>query len=1079
MINKTLIQLYHEHGGKVSDKWSLNLSTYDRLFSPLRTCEINLLEIGIQNGGSLEIWAKYFVKANKLVGCDINPDCQLLSYVDKRISIVIGNANLESTEKSIISFERNYDLIIDDGSHQSSDIIKSFVRYFPHLAVGGIFVVEDLHCSYWHEFEGGLFAPFSSMAFFKRLADVVNHEHWGIDSTRKELLADFSNHYQLLFDENILSYIHSVEFVNSTCVVRKFSSEKNEAGLRCVVGSEELVASEVKAFNSTVSQALDQSQNIWSKLPLSVENHLTSLFGDPAQSDAQFVNLEQTVVTQGRQIVQLTQVMLEREAQIVGLNQTVGDQDHRIIRLLHTLLERDTQIEGLNQTVVNQDGQIVHTVLERDARIDDLNKAAVAQDEQIVRFVHTLSQLNAQITCLNLVAGDQKEQIVRLVNDVLGREEQVANLNAQQFMLNTELLKLNTERATFGAAVGRKITKLRARAAPVGTLRGSFVQLAAKFTFTLVSSGLNATVAKSYRFIASRTRSKIIRLRNFQNLESSVTGLHGANETYAAAAKMQADHPQLNAWIEKNEPTHDQLASQSTAATAFKYKPLLSVIVPVYKVPRYVLDETLASLEQQSYPNWEACIVWSDIDDKSGWDWLKIRGGKDRRFKLKKLAANEGISGNSNLALKLAEGEFVALLDHDDTVAPWAFFEIVNLLQVSPDLDFIYSDKDSITADGQIRLNALFKPEWSPEMLHSVNYLTHLNVIRTSIIKEIGGWRTATDGAQDWDLFFRVTERTQRIARVPCILYHWRILPTSTATGLAAKPYAALGQLKSQQDYFLRRGLSASVVPTSEGLFKVGWPLHEKSTDIVVFQSGTLTQLVTVLDSLRLVKQGGIRCIHVVHSTPATNALNAFTTVWLGRIRFTHIKSANWQTALVEALIGDIVETILILDGCATGLSETMVEELSGWVAQHPDIAWASAISVNLDGTVYEAGRVVSADHQSAPMFSGSPLFSFGWFGGPLWYRNARACSPYAVAIRGSDASSVLSKAVVFDGSRNGFVAFCLELSATGRRGLIDPFAKVYFSKPPEKSWPNDGIPFHVDPYFNPAFDQVSPLRLK
>ena len=180
------------------------------------------------------------------------------------------------------------------------------------------------------------------------------------------------------------------------------------------------------------------------------------------------------------------------------------------------------------------------------------------------------------------------------------------------------------------------------------------------------------------------------------------------------------------------------------------------------------------------------------------------------------------------------------------------------------------------------------------------------------------------------------------------------------------------------------------------------------------------------------------------------------------------------------ALSGEAAETIVLLDGSVTGISETMVEELSGWVAQHPDIAWTSAVALNLDDAiVYEAGRVVSADHQSAPMFSGSPLVSFGWFGGPLWYRNARACSPYAVAMKSIDVRSALAKQETIDGSRDSFVALCLELSANGRRGLIDPFARVYFSESPEKHWPNDGIIFHVDPYFNPAFDQVSPLRLK
>ena len=683
-----------------------------------------------------------------------------------------------------------------------------------------------------------------------------------------------------------------------------------------------------------------------------------------------------------------------------------------------------------------------------------------------------------------LTATSERDlRITALTQDVAERNDQIDSLNRHQSMLNAELLKLNAERATFGARIGRAITRLRTRIAPVGTRRGSIVTLIAKFAISLAVSGWRVTAAKSYRYVSFRIRSKLVRKRGAQESERTATIEDTVFGTNASFAKVQVDHPQLEAWIKGNEPTPRQLSRQRVKVSAYKYKPLMSVIVPVYKVPQDVLGETLASLEQQSYSNWQACVVWSDINDTAGWGWLQARCGSDPRFKIKLLSENGGISRNSNAALELVDGEYLALLDHDDTLAPWAFFEIVKRLQTSPDLDFIYSDKDSITADGMTRLNALFKPEWSPEMLHSVNYLTHLNVIRTSLVRDIGGWRPKTDGAQDWDLFFRITERTQNIARVPSILYHWRILPTSTATGLSAKPYAALGQLKSQQDYFVRRGIDATVVPSPEGMYKICWPVRAESTDIVIFQSGTLKQLVTAINALRAGKQDSIRNIHVIHSdTPATDDLNIFKSVWRNRIIFTQIEKVNWYTALETVLSdsNDAADTILLLEGEATGISETMVDELSGWIAQHPDIAWASAIALNSDGTtVFEAGRVVSEDHQSAPMFSGSPLFSFGWFGGPLWYRNARACSPYSVAIQGCDARSALSKLEVLNNSRDNFVTFCLELSANGRRGLINPFARVHFSKPPEKSWPNHGSLFHGDPYFNPAFDQVSPLRLK
>ena len=282
--NKTLKQLYIEHHGKVSDKWSLYLSSYDRLFSEFRDNNIRLLEIGIQNGGSLEIWAKYFTNASRLVGCDINKKCERLIFDDSRIDLVVGDANLDETEVKILSKTRTYDLIIDDGSHLSSDIIKSFARYFPHMIDGGMYVVEDLHCSYWQEFEGGLFDPFSSITFFKRLADILNHEHWGITRARHELLSGFAKQYHVSFDEEILAHIHSIEFINSICVIRKLCPEINELGLREIVGEEALNARDLRllkfaeAFETlfvqqdrnedrTIGQTLDLAWKMFGTIP--------------------------------------------------------------------------------------------------------------------------------------------------------------------------------------------------------------------------------------------------------------------------------------------------------------------------------------------------------------------------------------------------------------------------------------------------------------------------------------------------------------------------------------------------------------------------------------------------------------------------------------------------------------------------------------------------------------------------------------------------------------------------------------------------------------------------------------------
>ena len=262
----TLEQLYRAHNGKVSDKWSIYLREYERIFRPYATASINFLEIGVQNGGSLEIWAKYFSSAKNLVGCDIDEACGLLTYLDPRVTVIVGDATVEQVAAQIIHVTPTYDLIIDDGSHTSGDIIRAFCRYFDLVTEGGIFVVEDLHCSYWKEFDGGLFDPKSSMSFFKRLADTLNHQHWGNESNRITILHSFFDAYQCHISEKALESIHSIEFINSMCVIRKEASSFNQLGTRFFAGQIDAVAANGSALHGSNALAPNQRENPQSNL---------------------------------------------------------------------------------------------------------------------------------------------------------------------------------------------------------------------------------------------------------------------------------------------------------------------------------------------------------------------------------------------------------------------------------------------------------------------------------------------------------------------------------------------------------------------------------------------------------------------------------------------------------------------------------------------------------------------------------------------------------------------------------------------------------------------------------------------
>src|SRR6185312_15847513 len=245
-------------------------------------------------------------------------------------------------------------------------------------------------------------------------------------------------------------------------------------------------------------------------------------------------------------------------------------------------------------------------------------------------------------------------------------------------------------------------------------------------------------------------------------------------------------------WILKHEPTEEQLR---TEINSFKFdkKPLISVIMPVFNVPIHILEETVLSVKNQNYSNLELCIANGSTDPKI------------------KNIVNKGISGNTNEALSLATGEFVVLLDHDDTLSPFALFEVAKALNQNKNVDFIYSDSDKITEQGK-RHEPFFKPDWSPEIMLSSNYATHLSAFRKQLITEVGGFSSETDLSQDWDMILKITERSKNVYHIPKVLYHWRTLENSGASTPFAKPFVGSSQIVAVTNHLFRKNIDGYII---------------------------------------------------------------------------------------------------------------------------------------------------------------------------------------------------------------------------------------------------------------------------
>jgi len=220
MKNQTIDSLHRNKSGKVSNKWDSYLTYYDEIFSRIRYERIKLFEIGVQNGGSLDTWSSYFENGILFLGCDIDEKCSLLSYDDPRVKVIVGNANELTTFKNIIDTCSAFDIVIDDGSHMSMDILNSFISYFPYVKPGGVYIIEDTHSLYLDNFGGGILNDNGGYAFFKKMIDVINFQFW---QDQVSINTYFRTFFPLASTPSFIldGTIDSIEFRNSIITINK------------------------------------------------------------------------------------------------------------------------------------------------------------------------------------------------------------------------------------------------------------------------------------------------------------------------------------------------------------------------------------------------------------------------------------------------------------------------------------------------------------------------------------------------------------------------------------------------------------------------------------------------------------------------------------------------------------------------------------------------------------------------------------------------------------------------------------------------------------------------------------------
>ncbi|MGA9770103.1 MAG: glycosyltransferase family 2 protein [Blastocatellia bacterium] len=262
-------------------------------------------------------------------------------------------------------------------------------------------------------------------------------------------------------------------------------------------------------------------------------------------------------------------------------------------------------------------------------------------------------------------------------------------------------------------------------------------------------------------------------------------------------------------WAARSEATRYDRERATRYIDRFTYKPTISIILPVYNTRAEYLRKALDSVLDQYYSNWELCVADDASSAPHVRQILSEYSTKDDRIKVIYSEINGGIAKASNRALKLASGEFIGLLDHDDQLTPDALYEVAATLQEA-EADLIYTDEDRLDSTG-MRVEPAFKPAWSPDLLLSCMYMAHFCVYRKSIVDRLGGFRKGFDGSQDYDLALRFTEESSRIAHIPRILYHWRKVPASASSLPEAKASVTEAGRRALTDALDRRNIKGEV----------------------------------------------------------------------------------------------------------------------------------------------------------------------------------------------------------------------------------------------------------------------------
>ena len=459
--------------------------------------------------------------------------------------------------------------------------------------------------------------------------------------------------------------------------------------------------------------------------------------------------------------------------------------------------------------------------------------------------------------------------------------------------------------------------------------------------------------------------------------------------------RFQQEDIDYETWFGLNKATEKELQEQRKNPP--EHGPLISIVVPVYRTPEIYLREMMESVMEQTYGNWELCLAdASPRGEQLRQDLKKIKGRKtrealmkipdgdteltsvireyqlkDSRIRYEILKENKSIAENSNAAMEMATGDFVGLLDHDDTLEPNALYEVARKICEDDRVDVVYTDEDKINSKGTKHLTPNMKPDFNLDLLRSNNYICHLFVVRRILMEKVGGFRKEFDGAQDYDFILRCTEEAEKIAHVHKVLYHWRTHEKSTSDNPESKIYAFHAGRRAVEAHLQRLGIQAEVEETCDlGYYRVKYPVTgSPMVSILIPNKDQLQTLKKCLKSIWEKTEYTNYEILIIENNSTEKETFEFYKKIDGRH---HVRVLYWDKEFNYSAINNFGaaqakgEYLLLLNNDTEVITKGWMKELLSH-CQRPEVGMVGAKLYFPDNTIQSAGTIIGmggmADH--------------------------------------------------------------------------------------------------------------------